>query len=451
MKNINKNLTIFKKYLNIKKKLTFKSNAFLGKKKYFPSVSKEWKNSIYTYNKYKLKNLPIYDININELIKNYFNLYLNPKYLTEKYKSSKLRILSFNKIYVSKAEIKHTSNKAILTIYIYNREKISLLKKIKFLEKSYYNKLFYTKDSINYNIDYFPLRSEFQNEEAYINAILDYKLKKIFDKKSNINNISYPITLIPYGISLGNLSKNFLIKYYEDLIILQKHKLKLNINRYKFEEKLLYKLKNLIFKIYNKKVEFNIVNMKSIILNSDFFTKILTQKLKNKKANILKIMNNILNKVVLPKTNNIIERSPFLKSIDFNLLENKFRNSRLKNMLKKESFSKFLERYYYNIISKKKLNKNYIEIHKIIFNSINYKNLSGVRLEAKGRLSKRNRADRALLKVRWKGGLKNIDSSYRRLSSVNFRGHVKSNIEYSIYASKRTIGAFAVKGWVSGK
>jgi hypothetical protein len=72
-------------------------------------------------------------------------------------------------------------------------------------------------------------------------------------------------------------------------------------------------------------------------------------------------------------------------------------------------------------------------------------------LEAKGRLSKRNRADRALLKVRWKGGLKNIDSSYRRLSSMNFRGHVKSNLEYSIYASKRTIGAFAVKGWVSGK
>jgi hypothetical protein len=327
---------------------------------------------------------------------------LNPKYLAEKYKSSKLRILSFNKIYVSKAEIKHTNSKAILTIYIYNREKISLLKKIKFLEKFYYNKFFYIKNSINYNIDYFPLREEFQNEEAYINAVLDYKLKRIFNNKSIItnNNIGYSTTLVPYGISIENLSKNFLMKYYEDLIVLQKHKLKLNINKYKFEEKLLYKLKNLIFKIYNKKVEFNIVNMKSIILNSDFITKILTQKLKNKKANILKIMNNILNKVVLPKTNNIIERSPFLKSIDFNLLENKFRNSRIKSMLKKESFSKFLETYYYNIISKENLNKNYIEIHKIIFNSINYKNLSGVRLEAKGRLSKRNRADRALLKVR---------------------------------------------------
>jgi hypothetical protein len=138
--------------------------------------------------------------------------------------------------------------------------------------------------------------------------------------------------------------------------------------------------------------------MKSIILNSDFMTKLLTQKLKNKKSNILRVMNKILNKVVLPKTNNIIERSAIIKSVDLDLLENKFRDSRLKSVLKKESFSKLLMKNYYNVISRK--NKNYSEIYEIIFNSINYKNLSGARLEAKGRLSKRNRADRALFKVR---------------------------------------------------
>jgi hypothetical protein len=66
-------------------------------------------------------------------------------------------------------------------------------------------------------------------------------------------------------------------------------------------------------------------------------------------------------------------------------------------------------------------------------------------------LTKRNRADRSVFKVRWKGGLKNIDSSYKKLSSVNLRGYVKSNLNYSIYTSKRSIGAFAVKGWISGK
>ena len=47
--------------------------------------------------------------------------------------------------------------------------------------------------------------------------------------------------------------------------------------------------------------------------------------------------------------------------------------------------------------------------------------MGGIRLEVKGRLTKRYRADRALFKVRWKGGLKNIDSSYKGLSSVNIK------------------------------
>jgi hypothetical protein len=66
-------------------------------------------------------------------------------------------------------------------------------------------------------------------------------------------------------------------------------------------------------------------------------------------------------------------------------------------------------------------------------------------------LSKRNRADRSISKVKWKGGLKNFDSSYKKLSSVNMRGYVESNIDYSIYTSKRNLGSFAVKGWFSGK
>ena len=43
------------------------------------------------------------------------------------------------------------------------------------------------------------------------------------------------------------------------------------------------------------------------------------------------------------------------------------------------------------------LNKDYIKIYKLIFNSINYKNMSGIRLEVKGRLTKRYRADRSII------------------------------------------------------
>ena len=42
----------------------------------------------------------------------------------------RFRRLSIKKIFVSKAEIKHTSSKVIITIYVYNREKFILYNKI---------------------------------------------------------------------------------------------------------------------------------------------------------------------------------------------------------------------------------------------------------------------------------------------------------------------------------
>jgi hypothetical protein len=72
--------------------------------------------------------------------------------------------------------------------------------------------------------------------------------------------------------------------------------------------------------------------------------------------------------------------------------------------------------------------------------------LSGVRLEAKGRLTRRFTASRSVFKIKWKGSLKNVDSSYRGLSSVILRGHVKSNVQNSIINSKTRNGAFGIMG-----
>jgi hypothetical protein len=77
--------------------------------------------------------------------------------------------------------------------------------------------------------------------------------------------------------------------------------------------------------------------------------------------------------------------------------------------------------------------------------------MAGVRLEVKGRLTRRFTASRAVFKIRWKGGLKNIDSSYKGLSSVLLRGHAKSNVQYSMFNSKTRNGAFGLKGWISSK
>jgi hypothetical protein len=77
--------------------------------------------------------------------------------------------------------------------------------------------------------------------------------------------------------------------------------------------------------------------------------------------------------------------------------------------------------------------------------------MGGARFFVKGRLTKRYRADRAVFKLKWKGGLKNIDSSFKGLSTVVFRGYQDSNVEKSMLSSKRRIGSFAVRGWFSGK
>jgi hypothetical protein len=67
-----------------------------------------------------------------KLIKSYFNFF-NPK-VDNKINfinmSVKLRRLSTNRIFVSKADIKHTNSKIIITVYVYNRQK-----------KYFYNKL----------------------------------------------------------------------------------------------------------------------------------------------------------------------------------------------------------------------------------------------------------------------------------------------------------------------
>ena len=44
--------------------------------------------------------------------------------------------------------------------------------------------------------------------------------------------------------------------------------------------------------------------------------------------------------------------------------------------------------------------------------------LVGIRVEAKGRLTKRLTASRAVYKIRYKGYLKNIYSSYNKISTI---------------------------------
>lgn len=98
-------------------------------------------------------------------------------------------------------------------------------------------------------------------------------------------------------------------------------------------------------------------------------------------------------------------------------------------------------------------NKNRDEterVKQVVLDEIKYKRLGGVRLEANGRLGRRYTASRSVNRLKYKGNLINLDSSYKGLSSVILKGNLRANLQYSKFSSKTRIGSFGIKGSVSG-
>ncbi len=448
------NLTkIFKNVLNRNSRtVNLRSKlGVIGNMKYLPAFSKEWKNIIYSFNKNNLKNLPINDININKIIQSYFDLFFkNSRFIDNKKRKSVIlrkRRTFLRKIFVSDAEIKHTNNKVKITLYTVNREKqilkkkyIKLYKKISF--KLLEHSIFLYKNFIQ-NI-YFHLNNKYKIRNEY------FFESNLINKK---NYLKHKFNYLCVFLKLNNLLLkkiwSFLIKKQSKsyITLLRKYNLLYSLNHFKFNKLILLpKLSSILTKIIGKKLEYNIINLKSISYNADIFTKILALKIKKIKGNHVKTMLSVINKAYLPKSNTIQERTKIQTWDNLDIFKNKYKNLNIiSNIHNNKSISELL-----NNISENSGYDNK-KIYSLIYNSVKYKNMSGIQIEVKGRLTKRYRADRSIFSLKRKGGLKNIDSSFKGLSSILFRGNTKSNINYSWSKSKRRVGAFAVKGWIGGK
>lgn len=449
MKIFNNNLNNNPKTIALRKKV-----GDIGKIKYLPSFSKEWKNTIYSYNKNMLKNIPSNDVNINKIIQSYFNLYFKDhKYVgSRKFILLRRRRTFLRKIYVSNAEIKHTNNKAIITLFTVNREKKILKRKYLKINKKisqnlirrylllYKNNVSNIYDIINNHKDEYKFLSVNGGNKMTKKGFLNYRLEYL-NKFIKLKDLY-----------LRKIWSVIISKYWRThLKLLRKYDLMYSLNQYKFNNlTFLPKLSNILNKIIGKKIEYNIINLKSIAYNTDLFTNALALKLKKKRMNYIKSMFSILNRAYLPKINTIKERTLVKGQKNIDLYLDKYKDLNIISNLNNINLDKLLN----NINNTTNTDKNDTEnkkIHNLIYNSIGYKNMGGIRLEVKGRLTKRYRADRSIYSLKWKGGLKNVDSSFKRLSSVLFRGNSKSNMTYTLSQSKRRIGAFAVKGWISGK
>lgn len=421
---MNNKLKIFNNNINNKYKLIpFNLKLSDYREKYAAPVSKEWKNTVYFYDKNNLKNIPLNDINLNKMIQSYFNLHFKKKFIHTKNMSLKRRHSLLRRIYVSNVEIKHTNNKAIVTLYVINTQK-------KILHKRYTkSKRFF--ESLKVNI--LNLQKIFI--ENRIKILKSKLIKNFLDNKFILEKtkfFQFKFELLNKIMNYCNLSlhkdikKNIFnkLKFVKKINILRRHVYAYKIDRFKFEEVyFLYKLNNFLAKILNKKIEYNIVNIKSLVYNTDIFTKALALKLKKRKFFVMRGINSILNRAKFPQVNTVIERADLSSHKDLNLIHNKYKDIRLSsNLADNEDLFMFLRNMYnvhdkylkahtirltstsseslsYNLVA---INNSKTEsiIKKSIFNSIKYKNLGGIRLEIKGRLTRRYRADRAIYKLK---------------------------------------------------
>src|SRR5271163_226569 len=192
--------------------------------------------------------------------------------------------------------------------------------------------------------------------ESYI------KNKQILDYKG----LSKYIIIFYKKLLKKSLDKYFLHKYYQQLIFINKSKF--NYLQY---------LKKYLEKIYNKNVEFNLVNLRRFYLNSDVLSESITLKIRKNRRKLLKFLNTLKRK----------EKVHNKKNINYKPILNKLNN----------------------------VGKKYLE--EVILRDIKYKHVTGFRLETSGRLTRRYTASRSISKLIYKGNLLNIDSSYRGLSS----------------------------------
>jgi hypothetical protein len=207
------------------------------------------------------------------------------------------------------------------------------------------------------------------------------------------------------------INKSFLEK---EIIAIAYYKLLLNLNKFKFEDKFLLKLKPFVQKIYNKEVEFNIVNLKAIYLNSDIFTQAISLKLRNRDNRLLKVLRYFLYMVKFPKVNLLKERFAYntINNLGVNVvknltMDNRYFNKNIdilnqlltgiftkSNFLNKLGVNEYYERYIEN-----KFNSS-INLLNYVLKELRHKSIGGVRLEAKGRLTRRFTASRSVFKIK---------------------------------------------------
>lgn len=295
---------------------------------------------------------------------------------------------------------------------------------------------------------------------------INLKLLRIIMSKTDISYSQLHLSYNNYKRVYGKYFVKMLLKK-ENLIF--KYLSKLYLNKFKMYS-FLPVLKSLLSKVYNKKIQFNLVNLRYLQLNSNMYSEAISIKLKDRTLSLSKIIRKSFNiiKPVKPKHKYITyqkEKNFPLTNIftmfgKYNVINGNILNTVFNRMHNKNP-SAILNTNQGSLVKNDKIKynatwqlKNLTTIRAIL-KSIKYKWLTGARVEAKGRLTRRYAASRALFKYKYKGTLRNLEylrniENDRYSPNVSMlRSDIRPNSHYTLSHSKRRIGAFGIKAWMS--
>lgn len=211
------------------------------------------------------------------------------------------------------------------------------------------------------------------------------------------------------------------------------------LNQIKFKHAFLLELRYLISQIYNKNVEFNLINLKKMHLNSDIFTQAVALKLKNRDNRLYRVLRSSLSRVKLPNVSRIKEKyiaSGLLSRNKEQTLIYKMRNLKINSLfaldtdtdrkralVNKDSLNKLLLNIFpfksrlsllavcpsfsstHSVqlkpgMGQEPMHKRPISLRNYVLRSLKHINMAGIRIEAKGRLTRRFTASRSVFKMR---------------------------------------------------
>jgi hypothetical protein len=154
----------------------------------------------------------------------------------------------------------------------------------------------------------------------------------------------------------------------------------------------------------------NIVKLKKMHLNSDIYTQVVSLKLRNRNNKLYRVLKTSLRKIKLPVIRKISERisKPNKEEFFVNRIRNNIISCMFKDNNDKDSLNNLLLSFYpaaddleINIKKRSSSKKKKISLKGfVIRHQLKHLKLRGIRVEAKGRLTRRATASRSVFKMK---------------------------------------------------